>query len=334
MIGRILPNYIYNILITKDGGKTWNRHSSPSIACITFLDTLNGFAGGDNSIYSTTDGGVNWQTMHVEPSRGFGIIDIFFIDRKNGWAVGGSSVFDSGVILHTIDSGKTWQFYDNLTDIGRAVYFIDSLNGYIVGSNPPFFNGVIKVTSDGGSSWLTHYLSGTWLNDIIFTDDSTGWVVGDYGFIWHTTNRGLNWTKVESNTTSNLYKIFFFNEGKTGYILGANRTLLKYDKIVDVKEKNNPIELSFKLCQNYPNPFNSATQIEFQIPERELVSLTIYDLFGKEVITLLEEEKKPGNYTVIWDAKDKFGNVVSSGIYFYRLNSISMSQTRKLIFIK
>ena len=115
----------------------------------------------------------------------FGIWDVYFVDRKYGWAVGGSSdLLDAGIILNTTDSGKYWKVNEHPSGVyGLGVYFSDSLHGYVVGSNPPIFEGVFQVTNDGGVRWKTHFLPCTWLNDVDFTDDSTGWVVGDYGFI-------------------------------------------------------------------------------------------------------------------------------------------------------
>jgi hypothetical protein len=208
------------------------------------------------------------------------------------------------------------------------------LHGCTVGSNPPIFEGVIKVTSNGGSSWLTHYLPGTWLNDVVFTDDSTGWAVGDYGFIWHTTDQGVTWNQVESGTSSHLYRIFFFVNGNISYIVGTDSTLLKYEKTVGVKEEQPVQARFFKVFQNYPNPFNSTTQIKFEIPEAGLVSLTIHDLLGKVVATLLNEEKEQGVYSVRWGGKDNYGRELSSGIYFYRFKTWAFHEARKIIFLK
>ena len=71
---------------------------------------------------------------------------------------------------------------------------------------------------------------------------------------------------------------------------------------------------AFALEQNYPNPFNPATTVEFRIQSSEFVSLSVYDLLGREVATLVNEVKQPGVYTVQWDASE-----VSSGLYIYRL---------------
>ena len=93
----------------------------------------------------------------------------------------------------------------------------------------------------------------------------------------------------------------------------------------------------FALYQNYPNPFNPATDIRYQIADRRWVSLKIYDLLGREVATLVNEMKEPGNYSVTWDARG-----VSSGVYFYRLMASPVEtraagilvDTKKLILLK
>jgi len=85
----------------------------------------------------------------------------------------------------------------------------------------------------------------------------------------------------------------------------------------------------YKLYQNYPNPFNPTTAISFQLPAYSHVKLKVFDLLGREVATLVNEEKAPGNYEVIFNAQN-----LSSGIYFYRMEAGSFSQTKKLLFLK
>jgi hypothetical protein len=100
---------------------------------------------------------------------------------------------------------------------------------------------------------------------------------------------------------------------------------------------SNEIPIVFELYQNYPNPFNPATKIKFQIPLNKgggfsrgvLTRLTIYDLLGREVTTLVNEQLKPGSYEVEWDASN-----YPSGVYFYKLSSGNYSETKKLILLK
>ncbi|MGB9697009.1 MAG: T9SS type A sorting domain-containing protein [Ignavibacteria bacterium] len=87
--------------------------------------------------------------------------------------------------------------------------------------------------------------------------------------------------------------------------------------------------VSYSLRQNYPNPFNPATNIEFEIPRTDFVSLKIYDINGREVETLVNEVLSAGVYRVTFEARN-----CNSGIYFYKLTGITFSQTKKMILIK
>lgn len=91
----------------------------------------------------------------------------------------------------------------------------------------------------------------------------------------------------------------------------------------------------FRLEQNYPNPFNPSTMIKFSVPEFAKISLRIYDILGREVKTLVNGDlKTPGAYSVEWNGTDNYGSKVSSGIYFYSLESGSIKVTRKMMMLK
>jgi len=98
------------------------------------------------------------------------------------------------------------------------------------------------------------------------------------------------------------------------------------------------VPADFVLQQNYPNPFNPTTTISFQIPEINAqavnTTLKVYDLLGKEIVTLVHEYKSPGNYSVTWNATDKHGLNVPSGIYLYRLQAGNYTDMKKMILVK
>ena len=81
--------------------------------------------------------------------------------------------------------------------------------------------------------------------------------------------------------------------------------------------------------QNYPNPFNPSTNINFTLPNTEFVTLKIYDILGKEVKTIVNEELSAGNYTKTWDA-----NNLSSGVYFYKLTAGKFTETKKMMLVR
>ncbi len=95
-----------------------------------------------------------------------------------------------------------------------------------------------------------------------------------------------------------------------------------------IADKPSKIPVKYKLSQNYPNPFNPTTTIEFSIPKTEFVTLKIYNVLGKEVATLVSDKFSPGNYKYNWDAGS-----LASGVYYYRIESDSFEQTRKMILL-
>ena len=95
------------------------------------------------------------------------------------------------------------------------------------------------------------------------------------------------------------------------------------------EEKNLQVPGSFALYQNYPNPFNPSTSIQFDIPERSQVRLTVYDITGREMMVLTNREFMPGRHTVTADLGG-----LSSGVYFYRVQAGSYHQVRKLVLLK
>ncbi|MDH3892503.1 MAG: T9SS type A sorting domain-containing protein [candidate division Zixibacteria bacterium] len=90
----------------------------------------------------------------------------------------------------------------------------------------------------------------------------------------------------------------------------------------------------FTLFQNYPNPFNPATQIDFGLKVASDVRLTVYDLLGRQVMTLLDSRLDAGRHSTTWNGRDQNGQVVSSGVYFYRLKTPNSEETRKMILLK
>jgi hypothetical protein len=106
-------------------------------------------------------------------------------------------------------------------------------------------------------------------------------------------------------------------------------------KTLGVKiQQTSAIPQEYSLSQNYPNPFNPATRIEFSLPVQSRTTLKVYDVIGREVATLLNGERNAGRFTVEWNGRDQFNAPVASGIYFYRLETGSFVQTKKMMLLK
>jgi len=101
----------------------------------------------------------------------------------------------------------------------------------------------------------------------------------------------------------------------------------QFDEPVSVETEIAPNE--FELYQNFPNPFNPSTIINYQIPELSFVTLKIYDVLGKEIETILNEEKPKGTYELIWNAAN-----LPSAVYFYKLQAGSFVETKKMVLMK
>ncbi len=94
------------------------------------------------------------------------------------------------------------------------------------------------------------------------------------------------------------------------------------------------LPLDFNLSQNFPNPFNPSTAIRFSIPEENMVTIEIFDMLGRLIDVIYSQKTQPGDHIVHWDATDTQHNPVSTGVYFYRIQSANYSQTRKMLYLK
>jgi hypothetical protein len=163
---------------------------------------------------------------------------------------------------------------------------------------------------------------------------------GDYIMSWN----GSEWKAAGTGTDGPVFTLY---PDVTGLIVGGYFTtaggisannVAKYFVATGIDEKNSK-PYKFYLSQNYPNPFNPSTKIRYSVPAVESghatslhVTLKIYNILGKEILTLVNEEKQPGIYEAEFNANGYDG--LTSGIYFYELKAGSLIKTRKMIFIK
>jgi hypothetical protein len=124
---------------------------------------------------------------------------------------------------------------------------------------------------------------------------NNGWIVGQNGMILHTTNGGTTFIEEEPNPT----------------------------------QPN-----SFLLFQNYPNPFNPSTVISYKLPVSGMVTLKVYDILGRVVATLVNEEKPAGSYEVEFIVAQDSSPDIASGVYFYQLKAGDFVESKKMILMK
>ena len=135
---------------------------------------------------------------------------------------------------------------------------------------------------------------------------------------------GIQVIDYKAHAGSNHYwRMYRGNPERTGY----------YGDLVGVDEGLSQAESRTFLYQNYPNPFDHTTVISYQLSNTTWVDLSIYNLMGQKIKTLTEGIRKPGLYHENWSRRDAHGKRVSSGIYFYRLQTRKSSQTKKMVLL-
>ena len=102
----------------------------------------------------------------------------------------------------------------------------------------------------------------------------------------------------------------------------------------DVETHPAELPLNLMLSQNYPNPFNPTTTIRFYLPRSVHVTLSVADILGREIVTLVDEVLGSGEHSVVWDGKDRTGTMAAGGVYFYRLQAGERFETKKMVLVK
>ena len=180
----------------------------------------------------------------------------------------------------------------------------------------------------------------------IILEWTTSSETNNYGFeIQRKYQHEIEWNKVNfvhGNGTSSVQHRYSFMDqelqpGSYSYRLkqidfdGA----VAYSHVIEVTINAPDI---FALGQNYPNPFNPTTKISYQIPgdlsKSESVNLTIYNLLGVAIKTLVNENQTPGYHSIYWDSKDEQGNFVPTGIYIYRLQAGKYIAMKRMVLMK
>jgi hypothetical protein len=150
-------------------------------------------------------------------------------------------------------------------------------------------------------------------------------------------NYGLSWKRINEGYNSNYIFISLYINSNIIYGGLDNIWTRRLSEIIAIEPISSVIPRQYYLSQNYPNPFNPTTKIKFDIAQHtrylhsrgESVALKVYDIMGREVATLVNEQLSPGTYSVDWNASS-----FPSGIYFYKIKSGDYTETKRMIFIK
>jgi photosystem II stability/assembly factor-like uncharacterized protein len=322
------------ILKTTDGGETWFPLSVPYqiYRSIYFLDENTGWTVGQHGsqgiLMYTSDGGETW--INKKYFSNYVNTAIWFIDLQTGFINYGSGIYK------TTDGGLTWEnclITPTTINTGlytRDIFFIKDSLGFASGSYRFSPRAFVVKTTDQGTTWqvTNEELFGSG-SKIEFIDEYNGYLIGVNSSLYFTTNQGINWIKSGEygNTVS-------FVSKDEGWLFGDDGKIKKFTSpLTDIEVPAAGIEYSdtYLLYQNYPNPFNTSTTIHYSVPNGTAakVNLIIYDILGKEIDVLVNEEKPPGEYKLNWNARG-----LSSGVYILRMQAGSFYTAKKLLMMK
>jgi photosystem II stability/assembly factor-like uncharacterized protein len=298
-----------------DSGQNWTNYPTGYTSYLTaiyFIDENIGFISGDyGKIYKTTDGGITWALTQLSPAAYPS--EIYFFNSTVGYIVG-----EYGTIFKTTDTGNTWVQVSQSPNYSyhlNDVIFTDLNHGYAAGSA-----GTIVTTTDGGTTWTLVTNPGTTANNFWGIDARGNNIVvcGMNGIILRSADGGVTWSN-ESYNSQGLMSVSF-SDASTAFTCGAGGTMLKYSAPLGLTDINNqPSALNI-----YPNPFSDETSINYSFEKESNVTISIYDMNGRLIKTLVDNEQQIGKHTI------KLNNL-DSGIYILKATMRDKSYVSKLV---
>jgi len=356
---------------TTNGGASWSAYnqinSSPSgyvslgadiktgtggIVCVCWAGVLTTSPQNEKfcGFARSSDGGVSWtvneniyamngvKTASLQPwnirINGYPHIDI---DKsggiRNGWmyiVTGEKNLSPAGtdpdVVFHrSTDGGSTWsagvRVNQDPINNGKVQYF-PAINADDNGGLNVIYYDNRNISSDSMDVYLSRSTNGG--------DSWTDYRINDHRFVPKTVtgavSSGNQGDNIGITSVGNKLWPVWMDDHTGNYQIWTAAVDVNS---IGVTQIITEVPEGFFLTQNYPNPFNPTTNLEFGISKLGFVSLKVYDLLGKEVTTLVNEIKPAGLYEVEFD-----GSILPSGIYYYKLEAGSFSETKKMLLIK
>ncbi|MBK8983389.1 MAG: T9SS type A sorting domain-containing protein [Ignavibacteria bacterium] len=302
------------VYLSTNSGTNWTQTSLNNVHVYSIASQNFVFAGTENGVYLSSNSGTNWTLTSLNI-------------RTNAVIIGGSNVFagtSNGVYLST-NFGSSW---DQVFTNGNSILSLAVNVSFIYAGTEG--QGVF-LSLDNGVNWAQSALNNQTCRSIIAFENNifAGTTAGsgiylspDAGATWTPKNQGF--TSPPSTGALIVNNNFIFAGTATESIWRRS-----YSEILSVQNISTEIPDGYSLDQNFPNPFNPETKINFNIKERSLVKLNVFDALGKELDEIVNEELLPGTYQTNFN-----GSGYNSGVYFYRLTSDNYTETKKMLLIK
>jgi photosystem II stability/assembly factor-like uncharacterized protein len=319
------------VFFSTDTGLTWTSADSGltnsyvwSLAFNTATSPGCVFAGTlGNRIFRASAVGAGWRQVYSGTGNN-GVYSLMF--NASGHLFAG---IQYGGVIHSLDNGETWT-PTALSGANIYTIAINNSTGMIfAGTN----GGGVYRSADSGATWVPVNISLTNADVLSLAVNSTSGLVFAAtvgGGAFRSADNGDHWSPVNSGLTTLQVWSLAINTG--GYLLAGTKrggVFRSVQTTSSAKGSDDKMPTLFSLKQNYPNPFNPSTVIEFALPQQSQVNLTIYNVLGEPVATLVDEVRPAGTYSSRFDATR-----LATGIYFYRLKAGEFQQTRKLVLLK
>lgn len=321
---------------TTDGGNSWveqysQQHDLGGNVCAIDKNYCLSFFG--NSWLKTTDGGTTWYNLPVAVSSYNN--SICALDTSI-YFYGGTTSDSEGKVLKTTNGGSSWVSILNIDTLPprniNTVFFIDKLNGIAAGYREIF------RTYDGGINWKRYVAPSMDSFIRVWCVDSAECYAMSGQQIYKSTDACNTWqaTRFFQQGGSSLWGMMFTKTGD-GWMSSSLGGILHTKKLIFTEVEKNELfisNLDYQLFQNYPNPPNPLTKIKYKIIRSHNYSsghvlLRLFDILGNRIATLVDEEKAPGEYEVVFNTA-----TVASGVYFYQIISGNYTETKKMIVVK
>jgi photosystem II stability/assembly factor-like uncharacterized protein len=319
------------VFVSSNDGDRWTRTSLTNSNVNGFAlspDGANLFASTIGSgVFLTTNNGTSWTQVNT----GLTDTNVTSLAVLGTNLIAGTYGYGGGVYLST-NNGTSWIRVDTAVAAFIISLSVSGTNLFAISPGP--FPCVYRcqsvfISTDNGTSWTVAGVGGP-VNPRTLAVSGTNLFAGTTGGVLVTTNSGTNWTEVstglagEVTTALYVYGSFIF-AGTTG---GVWKRPLS-EMITSVHPPSSVLPRELRLEQNYPNPFNPLTTITYSLPSSGRVYLSVFNVLGQEIATLVDGVEYAGYKSVSFDA-----NRLSSGIYIYRITAGTFTDVKKMVLIK
>jgi len=290
--------------------------------------------GADSNLFALNlDGSLKWKFSCIAAEKG-PLVD------SNGYIYFG---IDYNFYCLQPDGTIRWKFGDFIVGSYSVPSIDKNGNIYAIGfqiTQQGVENLLISISYNGNFNWKYTFdfiEPDDYWQPLICDSEGTVYVGSTFGYYYYaiSSDGELKWKlplndyQVDNTGSITAAGTLYIGVHKSSLSPNQQKTLIAIRDTGTVSVKDNFKTLDYKLEQNFPNPFNPSTTINYVVKERGFVQLKVYDVLGKQVLTIVNEEKSQGSYSVSFN-----GNNLTSGIYVYSLRVNNFTQNRKMILLK